>query len=44
VLGRYRVSASGDVSTSRFGGYRRTVTALEWAGLRPVPPAALKTP
>jgi branched-chain amino acid transport system substrate-binding protein len=44
VLGRYRVLASGDVSTLRFGGYRRSATALIWAGARPVPAAALKTP
>jgi branched-chain amino acid transport system substrate-binding protein len=44
VLGRYRVSASGDVSTTRFGGFRRTASGLIWAGFRAAPAAALNRP
>jgi branched-chain amino acid transport system substrate-binding protein len=39
VLGAYRVAATGDVSTTRFGGFRRAGSALEWEGIR-TPPAA----
>jgi branched-chain amino acid transport system substrate-binding protein len=37
VLGRYRVAATGDVSTTRFGGYRRNSAALVWTGPRNTP-------
>ncbi len=44
VLGRYRISAAGDVSTTRFGGYRRTGARLAWEGVRAVPGAAMTRP
>jgi branched-chain amino acid transport system substrate-binding protein len=34
VLGSYRISAAGDVSQSRFGGYRRELGALEYEGIQ----------
>ena len=34
VLGRYRIDAAGDVSESRFGGYRRVLGTLEHQGIR----------
>jgi branched-chain amino acid transport system substrate-binding protein len=44
VLGRYRVSALGDVSTTRFGAYRRTPGGLVWGGSRSPPGAAMSRP
>lgn len=34
VLGRYRIQAAGDVSETRFGGYRRELGALRPVGIR----------
>lgn len=44
VLGRYRISAMGDVSTTRFGGYRRSAAGFAWVGVRTPPAAALNRP
>jgi hypothetical protein len=40
VLGDYRIMASGDVSTTRFGAYRRTASALSFQGIREAGSAA----
>jgi hypothetical protein len=44
VLGAYRVNGRGDISSTRFGAYRRTPTDLQFLGERQAPPAALKVP
>ena len=44
AVGPYRVSVAGDISTPRFGGWRRSSAGLEWLGARPVPPTALNRP
>jgi branched-chain amino acid transport system substrate-binding protein len=37
VIGPYRVLATGDVSPTRFGAYRRSATGLRYLGERPPP-------
>jgi branched-chain amino acid transport system substrate-binding protein len=44
VLGRYRVTPSGDVSTMRFGAFRRIAGALVPAGSRGAPAAVVNRP
>ena len=38
VIGNYGVLASGDVTSERFGAYRRSATALRFLGTRGTPP------
>jgi branched-chain amino acid transport system substrate-binding protein len=40
VIGDYRVVAGGDVSTTRFGSYRRGPGGMSFAGIREAPPAS----
>jgi branched-chain amino acid transport system substrate-binding protein len=37
VIGDYRVVAGGDVSTTRFGGYRRSAAGTTFDGIREPP-------
>jgi branched-chain amino acid transport system substrate-binding protein len=44
AIGRYRISPSGEVSTVRFGAYRRTSDRLAWLGARTPPAGAISSP
>jgi hypothetical protein len=44
VLGRYRISALGDISPTRFGGFRRTASALQSVGIRTPPRSGVSSP
>jgi branched-chain amino acid transport system substrate-binding protein len=44
VIGRYGVDGRGDVSTTRFGGYRLAAGRLVSTGVREPPAASLKLP